>query len=267
MRSNMKYCSAITYPGSKHKYMDFINRFVLGFDDNIVLDAFCGGLGFSMNCSRRVECNDINFHLINMYNKMKESSINDIVQIIDDFGLNDVDPKPFYSLAKEYDKTKNGLYLYVLHLFAFSSMLKFSKDDKYIASFANRAKYSRTSFNKSQQNKFTAFKNRQHLLSFSNKSFRDLDFENKNLFIDPPYLSTKFKYSGWEEKDELELLDKIKRSKSKFIITNNLSDDIDNNILKDWALSNNFKIEYFKTRYQKISKGVSFQTEVLIHNM
>jgi DNA adenine methylase Dam len=267
MRNNMKDLPAITYPGAKHKYMPFIRQFSNRFDDKPVLDAFCGGLGFSMNCQRNVICNDINTPLIDMYKKMKSSSINDIVQIIEDFNLNDKDSAPFYNLSKEYDKTKNGLYLYVLHLFSFSSLIRFSSNGNYNAAFANRAKYSRTSFNKSQQDKFSEFKNRQHRFTFSNKSFRDLDFENKNLFIDPPYLSTKFKYSGWEEKDELELLDKIKRSKSKFIITNNLSDDINNYILKDWALSNNFKIEYFETMYRKQKKGASFQTEVLIHNM
>lgn len=263
----MKDLSAISYPGSKAKYMEFIRKFSIGFDEKPILDAFCGGLGFSMNCGRNVIANDLNPHLINMYKSMKNSSIDDVIKIINKFKLDDINPEPFYTLSKEYDLTKNGLYLYVLHLFAFSSLIRFSNEGLYNAAFAHRAKYSRTSFNKSQQTKFNEFKNRQHLFVFSNKSFEELDFENKNLFIDPPYLSTKFKYTGWSETNEIELLDKIKRSKSKFIITNNLSSDIDNNILYDWALSNSYKIETFVTRYQKQKVGISTQSEVLIHNM
>lgn len=264
----MKDLSAINYPGSKYRYMSFIRQFSNQFDNKPILDAFCGGLGFSMNCNREVVCNDINTPLIEMYEAMRASSLNDVIQIINDFKINDKDPEPFYNLAKAYDNSKNGMYLYVLHLFAFSSLIRFSSQGNYNASFGFRDKYSRNSFNKSQQLKFAEFKNRQHKFTFSNKCFSDLDFENKNLFIDPPYLSTKFKYSGWSEKNEIELLDKIKKSKSKFIITNNLSESSDNHILKDWALSNNFKIEYFETRYQKQTKGiVTFQTEALIHNM
>jgi site-specific DNA-adenine methylase len=85
-------------------------------------------------------------------------------------------------------------------------------------------------------------KNHQELLlqgrhSFINGSYKDITpTDNDYCYFDPPYLASGFKYSGWDEQKEIELLDYIDSLPCHWALSNTLqSGKKTNDILIEWS--------------------------------
>ena len=93
---------------------------------------------------------------------------------------------------------------------------------------------------------------------YSEDYSRFIDYINEDdfVYIDPPYLITlgsyndgKRGFNGWNEKEEirlLEFLDKLNSKNIRFMLSNILTHkEKTNQILKNWIIKNNYKvIEY-----------------------
>ena len=134
---------------------------------------------------------------------------------------------------------------------------------------------------------------KDNLIKFSNRlkeigiGFTDLDFReiNVNIFnsndffyLDPPYLITCATYNekgGWKEKDErdlLNLLDKLNDNNVRFALSNVLeSKGNSNDVLKEWIKDKEYNVhnldsKYGNANYQRKDNSDSTTMEVLITN-
>ena len=119
-------------------------------------------------------------------------------------------------------------------------------------------------------------------IKFINLDFREVDISKLTnsdfLYADPPYLITCATYNekgGWKEKDEknlLNLLDKLNNNGVKFALSNVLeSKGNSNDILKQWVEDrgynvHNLDVKYGNANYQRKDKSDSTTMEVLITN-
>ena len=107
------------------------------------------------------------------------------------------------------------------------------------------------------------------------KDFRDesLYKDKKALYyFDPPYLITQAPYNTlWKESDEkdlLNLLDKLNKKGYRFVLSNVISSNGKvNELLKEWAVKYNMYYlnrKYLNSNYRK--KNITIAQEVLITN-
>jgi len=120
------------------------------------------------------------------------------------------------------------------------------------------------------------------IMEFTNLDFREVDTSKLTnldfLYADPPYLITCATYNekgGWKEKDErdlLNLLDKLNDRNVKFALSNVLeSKGNSNDILKKWVKDRGYNVhklnvKYGNANYQRKDKDDSTTMEVLITN-
>lgn len=209
----------ITYNGNKYphtrKNLNY-NKFYSDFDKyDIIIEPFCGIIGFSRAYNEFFDCSkkkfifyDLNDDLLNFHKKMKEGTIKECYDEID----NIIDENLCCKNKKTYiDRVKIPESKLILrgHL-DFPTKCNYEK-------FKKCAK--RTDF-------FELYKN----FSFEKKNFMNIDFdkiikENKNkkilVYLDPPYLMSNNKCYSYEDYDIsevyiyiLELFKKYKKNKN-----------------------------------------------------
>lgn len=136
--------------------------------------------------------------------------------------------------------------------------------------------YGKRDYNTSLQNKLKIFIEELHKknVTFSNKDFRvyeDIMEQGDFLYCDPPYFNSVATYNeqgGWSEKDEkdlLELLDKVNEQGIRFALSNNLK--YNNPLLDEWK--NRYNVHYLNGNYNNCNyqkKDKSKDIEVLITN-
>jgi len=115
-----------------------------------------------------------------------------------------------------------------------------------------------------QKNKQKEIKNLFSIdLLLTNKNYRDLEIKNGLIYLDPPYLSSKHLYSGWNEKDEIELLEWI-RNKDKegndFVLSN-----VSNKFIDEFKKDFNY-IE-FEKNYKSFGNFVNSYKELIVSNL
>lgn len=296
--------SPLNYIGGKYKLIEHIKKF---FPKNIVefVDLFCGGcnVGINVECNK-VVFNDLNVHLIGMYNKFKKMRKSDIFKKIfyiiskyklsrsdlygyDYYGCNGSDglskynKNKFLRLRKDFNEMNNYnedyyLYLYTLIVFSFNNQLRFNSKRKFNLPVGKR------DFNSKMQIKLDGFINR---IKSGDYKFTCRDFENISLnknsfvYVDPPYLITCATYNekgGWNDEEEnrlLKFLDRINQNNIKFALSNVLeSKGKKNEILYNWIKKNhntykviNLNYNYSNSNYHIKNKS-NITKEVLIIN-
>jgi site-specific DNA-adenine methylase len=87
-------------------------------------------------------------------------------------------------------------------------------------------------------------------LKFKRGNYFDLDLEsvdknNDLIYLDPPYIASKFQYGGWNKEDEIKLLnylDNLNDWGYKFILSNTFKHRTEINLdLIEWSKKYNFK--------------------------
>lgn len=228
-----KMKGAISYTGNKESLLPKLLE-LFPTDYTRFVDAFCGGLSVSLNVPGNVLANDIQPQLIDMYTKMRELSTEALVAFIDEHKVSKDDQAGYYALRDLYNQTKDPLLLLVLHYSSFSNMIRFSNEGEFNAPFGKRQ------FNKNSLRKLLGFKESCDKISFSNKSYIDLDIQDGDfVYADTPYLITEAVYNKfWSEQEEVKFLGWLDTLNSRGIKFG-LSNVVDhhgktNHILKDW---------------------------------
>lgn len=261
--------SALNYTGGKFKLLSqLLPLFPQKID--VALDLFCGGcnVGININC-KKVIFNDKCELLVGLLKTLRENSIDvvfeQIFKIIDchnlslvskygyDFyacnsqhGLAKYNRSGFNDLKKSFNNNKKRdayffLQLFVLIVYAFNNQVRFNAKGEFNLPVGKR------DFNKKMQMKLKSFMER---LQSGNYEFQSVDFSSVSLdelteesfvYADPPYLITCASYNeqdGWneiQEKNLLELLDKIHQMDVKFALSNVLEHKgLRNTILEKW---------------------------------
>ena len=293
------------YTGSKYKHLEQMFKFFPNdIENRTFIDMFSGGLSVGINVNaKKIICNDKETSLIRLYRLFEKYSINVIMKNIDriikKYKLSDVNLNGYEyygcesssgvgSYNKEkYTKLKNcynnsevneekDYMFFVLLIFAFNNQIRFNSKNEFNMPVGKR------DFNKNIRknliNTVEAIKRKN--IEFLNKDFREIDiysYKNPILYCDPPYILTNAAYNengGWSEKDELDLLDKLKKfsdNGGEFILSNVLEhSNKKHNLLIEWIIKNKYNVihinkNYKNSSYHKKDKK-SESDEVLITN-
>jgi len=251
-------------------------------DIDTFVDLFCGGCNVAVNIkANKIICNDIITKVIDFYHNCKYTSSNDVVNQIEDivkeFNLSKDNQENYLKLRQYYNQgNKEWYYFYTLICHSFSNQIRFNSKGEFNLPFGKRT------FNPVMKDNLIKFVN--HLknigIGFIGLDFRKINVNNFNsndfFYLDPPYLITCATYNernGWKEKDErdlLNLLDKLNDNGIKFALSNVLeSKGNSNDILKEWSKKYNIhrmNVKYGNANYQRKDKDDSTTFEVLITN-
>ena len=279
--------SPIMYNGCKRR---LLQKILPMFPQNIhtFYDLFGGSGIVSMNVdAQSYFFNDINPHLLELYNAYREYDSNTIIQHIElrieEYGLPKVRTKesremrdsfkPSYEkLRSFYNETHNVLDFITLCFFSFSQQFRF-----------NGAK-----FNMPMGSDIFCAKNKEAIqqgckffsqpnITFSNKSVFDIDLSNTKtddfVYLDPPYFNTTATYNecnGWTLQDDnrlFDLLDELSKKGIKWCMSNVFEcKGKTNEHLRKWVREKDYIVRHLDVKYSAFGKGNSNNNEVLIMN-
>ena len=278
--------SPINYTGNKWKLLPTLLEL---FPNNIsvFMDLFGGGATVSLNVkANHIVYNDIVPYVASMFSELQEetleSSLQKINEVIETYNLNKVENTGFVKLREDYNSgNKSWQNFYALMQYSFNYNYRFNNNQEYNMPHGK----DRSEFTKNTEEKFTKFMKRLKELdiTFTINDFRNVDLSdfdhNDFVYVDCPYLISTANYNdgkrgftGWTEKEELDLLnllDKLNKQGVRFGLSNVFELDCkSNDMLKKW--SNKYKVyhldmDYSNSNYQKRNKNTNTD-EVYICN-
>ncbi len=266
--------SPLNYTGSKYgifnELLNIMPKHISSFVD-IMGGAFNVGVNI---IAERVIYNEFlphTFQLISMLlNKDKEQIINDVKNIIQKYSLQKSDKESYLALRKDYNRTKDILKLFVLHMYCFQNQMRFNSKFEFNSPVGN------CSYNNTLEERILLFKSKTDKVIVSNKSYNNIQYDeydkNTVFYFDPPYFITNATYNdgkrgfiGWNADEETKLLEYIASIHIhgyKFILSNVLYHNNNSNfILIEWIKTHNFFIKHINNVGSKNSRN-----EVLIYN-
>lgn len=271
--------SPINYVGNKYKLLSQIIP-LFPYDIDTFFDVFGGSGTVLINTkAERYIYNDINYYVTDLFQRLvienTDKSIKNIEDIIIEYSLSKTNKEGFEKLRDDYNNGKNDcIMLYALMCSSFNNQFRFNSKHQYNNSFGERC-FS----DKQRQELYEMKRNISTNITFSSKSFIDIDYsdfdKNDFLYFDPPYFASVGSYNdgkrgfeGWTENHEkklLELLDKLDKQSTRWALSNNLK--YDNPFLIKWKDKYNIhylSADYNNCNYQK--KDKSQDVEILITN-
>lgn len=278
--------SPINYTGGKYRLLSQILP-LFPQDIGTFLDLFCGSATVGINCkqAKRVIFNDINYRLIEIFQKFQELSTNDIIdkihKNIDYYKLSKTNRNGFLSFRNAYNMNPDPIDLYTLVAFSFNYQFRFNNKMQYNNPFGkNRSCYSAR-----MEKNLIKFINRLHEIDavFSSVYFNKIntsDFQAGDfVYADPPYLITTGSYNDgtrgfgdWTETQDKELmtmLDGLNDNGIRFAMSNVLTHKgKKNEQLLDWINKNKYNIHHLNFNYNNSSYNTKHgeTDEVLITN-
>lgn len=295
--------SPLNYTGGKFKLLPKILPLFPKEIDRFV-DLFCGGCNVAVNVNARQKiCNDIEWHVVDLFNffKSKEASAvcDEIDAIIEKYNLTNTtingyeyygtnssdgvgkyNKDKYIMLRNDYNKdTSNSIMFFATVIFSFCNQIRYNSKGEFNVAVNKR------DFNENMRKNTIKFINTlDESFCFIDKDFREIKVDKLNnndfVYCDPPYLITTANYNengGWTEKDEydlLSLLDKLNNSGVRFALSNVLTHKgKTNDILIEWAEKNKDKYivhhldhAYSNCNYHDKTGTSGISDEVLICN-
>lgn len=276
--SEINYKSPLNYVWWKFDMVDFIKS---NSPKNInrVIDLFWWGFNVWINFNvEQIIYNDLNFKVKEILEMFKNEDTTDLYKylcrMIKKYKLEKNYKEWFVKIRDLYNSKKvekrDSRLLYLLILYWFNQQIRFNSNLDY------NNPVGQSSFNDKILENFISYINvlKTKNITFHSKDYEDLiDYMNEETFVyvDPPYLITCASYNdwkrwfnGWNEKEELRLLDfldKLNKKNIKFMLSNILEKwESKNLLLKRWIKKNNFKV----IKYDWIVK--KWRNEILVIN-
>jgi DNA adenine methylase len=246
-----------------------------------------GAVSFNVN-SNSYLLSDINPHLINFYNGIKDKKITHITvkEYLEKEGLrlklaNDNCYEHYRYIRDRFNEKFEPLDFLFLSRAGFNGMIRFSGKGKWNIPFCKKPER----FNKSYITKIVnQVAKVSHLIDdnwiFVNKDFREvilLANENDIIYCDPPYHGRYVDYyNGWTDNDEHDLYELLLNTKAHFILSTWHHNDFRENemIKKYWDKFNMVTKDHFYHSGGKIENRNSivealvfnFETNICEHN-
>ena len=278
--------SPTNYVGNKWKLLPLLLE-LFPKDISVFMDLFGGGATVSLNVkANHIVYNDIVPYVANMFSELQEetseSALSKIYSVIDKYKLSKTNKEGFVNLRNDYNSgDKSWENFYTLMQYSFNYSFRFNNNHEYNCAFG----INRSEFTKNTEEKFTKFMKRLKEIDivFAVNDFRNVDLSdfdhNDFVYVDCPYLISTANYNdgkrgftGWTEKEELDLLsllDKLNEQGVRFGLSNVFElDGKSNGVLKEW--SKKYKVyhldmDYSNSNYQKRNKNTNTD-EVYICN-
>lgn len=277
--------SPLNYTGGKYSILkNILPEFPKKIDTFV--DLFAGGMNVGININANtVFANDHISYLVDIFTYFKNKNIDLLLEeinvLINKYELDQFNVAGYNQLRKDYNATKNALYLFVLACYSFNHQIRFNNNFMFNTPFGKN----RSSYNDSIKSNLINFCDKLQSGNYilSNKDFRDFDLShlstNDVVYCDPPYLITTGSYNDgkrgfgdWgpnEDKALLELLDKLNTKGIPFFLSNVFyHKGLSNDSLIEW--SKKYRVIYIDKKYSNCSyhfKDRNAKTvEVLITN-
>ena len=251
-RSKRYVKSPLNYAGGKYKLLPQIQP-VFPKRINQFVDLFCGGCNVAVNVTAdKIIANDINSKVIEIFQKMKETPLETILEQIESnielFDLSKTNERGFLEFRKYYNQSKDPIDLYTLTCYSFNYQCRFNNQ----LEFNNPFGRNRSQFSKTLKRNLILFVNRIQSMELE---FRIGDFGSVSLdefgpqdfiYCDPPYYITNGTYNDgnrgfkdWrheEEKRLYEYLDEANERGIRFAMSNVIEHKGKNHeMLDEWS--------------------------------
>lgn len=285
----MAYKAPFNYIGNKYRIIDDIEQY-FPHDINTFVDLFCGGCDVTINTRANHKiANDINFFVINIFQWIKNHTIEEVLDYIqnkiDEYGLSKTNQEGFLALRQDYNaippRERHPMDLYVLMCFGFNYQFRFNS----ALEFNNPFGKNRSCFTGRMKDNLIMFHELIQNTEFTAEDYHNIEFANLNgndfVYADPPYLLTcgsyndgKRGFNGWNQNDDHELmfiLDELNERDIRFALSNVIEHKGQRNIdLENWVEGNgynlhNINLNYNNSNYHSHNRENRTQ-EVLITN-
>lgn len=284
----------ISYPGNKNRLLKEMLPLFPSQIDTFV-DVFCGSGVVGVNTdAKKVYCNDNNPFTIEVlqyfYENTFKSIIAELENVITQYGLtySRVCEKGAYieykheglslynkdgynRLKDDYNQQHKVSQLVILLIYGFNHYLRFNRKGKFNVP-VGKVDLSQSIYEHLKEFVNATKKKQIQTSTFDFRSKQLYTLSNAFYYFDPPYLVTTAPYNAhWtiqEERDLLEILDKLNAEGKQFALSNVfLSNGKENVLLKQWATQ--YTVHYLKRQYRNANyqkNNITDTIEVLITN-
>lgn len=216
--------------GIKTKLVPLIKENADIKDSTVWIEPFMGSgvVGFNVAPKRAIFA-DINPHIINFYNQIKDGKINsNIVRLFlekESERLLYEDDKYYYFVRERFNREHNPLDFLFLNRSCFNGMMRFNKNNDFNVPYCHKAnRFSKSYITKIvNQVKHIEEKLNSHDWTFICQSYEEtIKRADSDSFIycDPPYIGRHVDYyDNWDEKNEIKLCQLLKNTNSKFMLS------------------------------------------------
>jgi len=216
--------------GIKTKLVEWINGHAALENDGAWFEPFMGSgvVGFNVR-PRRAVFADINPHIVNFYNEIKDGKITSGIakEFLEHEGeiLQKEGESHYYAIRERFNQEHTSLDFLFLNRACFNGIMRFNKKRLFNVPFGHKPqRFAKAYITKiANQIKYVAQATSQYDWKFVCSDFRTLissathgDF----IYCDPPYMGRHVDYFNlWGQPDEQELYDLLTATPAKFILS------------------------------------------------
>jgi DNA adenine methylase len=227
--------------GIKTKLVDWIKDHAILENDGAWIEPFMGSgvVGFNVRPTRAI-FSDVNPHIINFYNAIKNDEINSSIarEFLEKEGslLQKKGEDHYYEVRERFNKNSSSLDMLFLNRACFNGVMRFNRKGGFNVPFGHKPeRFAKAYITKiANQIKYVSQAVSQYDWQFVCSDFKTTitsaspsDF----IYCDPPYAGRHVDYfNSWSENDEQELYELLKVTPAKFILSTWHSNQYRNNV-------------------------------------
>ena len=216
--------------GIKTKLVEWIKDHAILDDNGTWIEPFMGSgvVGFNVRPKRAIFA-DVNPHIVNFYNAIKQSAITQGIakEFLEKEGalLRKKGEDHYYAVRERFNKDGNSLDMLFLNRACFNGVMRFNKKGGFNVPFGHKPeRFAKAYITKiTNQIKYVADALSQYDWDFVCQDFKktissasQTDF----VYCDPPYIGRHVDYfNSWSEQSEQELYDSLSATRAKFILS------------------------------------------------
>jgi len=216
--------------GIKTKLVEWIKDHSTLENAGTWIEPFMGSgvVGFNMRLNRAVFA-DVNPHIINFYNAIKQGKITAGVakEFLEKEGaqLKEKGEEHYYAVRERFNKDGNPLDMLFLNRACFNGVMRFNQKGKFNVPFGHKPeRFAKAYVTKiANQIKYVSQATSQYDWQFICADFRKIILsasEGDFIYCDPPYIGRHVDYfNSWSENDEQELYELLSATPAKFILS------------------------------------------------
>ena len=216
--------------GIKTKLVEWITDHASLDKDGTWIEPFMGSgvVGFNVRPNRAV-FSDVNPHVINFYNAIKQGDVTPGVakEFLEKEGalLQAKGEEHYYEVRERFNKEGNSLDMLFLNRACFNGVMRFNKKGGFNVPFGHKPeRFAKAYVTKiTNQIKYVSQATSQYDWQFVCSDFRKMISSAKQddfIYCDPPYAGRHVDYfNSWSENDEQELYDMLSATPAKFILS------------------------------------------------
>ena len=244
--------------GIKTKLVPWIQSIIPKEFDGTWIEPFMGtgAVAFNVAPHRAILC-DTNPHLINFYQSLSNGKITP--NIVRDFlnkegaKLLEIGEKHYYAIRERFNESHDPLDFLFLNRAGFNGMIRFNRKGGFNIPFCRKPqRFAQAYVTKiTNQTSYVCKLLKTKDFTFKCQSFQQTILEGKSedlIYCDPPYIGRHVDYyNGWNDEDEKNLYNQLRKAESKFILSTwHHNDYRENDYIKSlWGEFNILTREHF----------------------